>query len=167
MRLSPQRCHGAASVLSDWRSLRATAVRRPVLVQSPILSPSSPGVLAKLEPLHLEAPEPIVPVPPEDLTPILPVTEAQVRAEMCSMDTRRAAGPDCMAVRWLLLLPTTDLFADIGVSGLSSLTKIVAMLAAGDIPESIVPFISAAGLVAVDKGGARPDPSRLATCCEG
>lgn len=63
-----------------------------------------------------------------------------------------------MAVRWLVPLATTDMVAQVGTSALSLLTTVVAKLTAGELPEAVVPFLSAVFLVAVDKGSGQPRP---------
>lgn len=86
------------------------------------------------------------------------MSQTQVREVALAVDVGSESGLDRMAVRWLVLLATTNIVATAGVSRLASLTNVVSSLAGGNIPPAIVPFLSAAALVAVDKGGGNPRP---------
>ena len=74
------------------------------------------------------------------------------------MDKDSATGPDRAGVRWLLLVANTELRVHPDFSGLEILTSVVQNLAAGDFSPDIGHLISAAILIALDKGGAKIRP---------
>ena len=74
------------------------------------------------------------------------------------MNKDSATGPDRAGVRWLLLVANTELRVHPDFSRLDILTSVVMKLAAGDFSPNAGHLISAANLIALDKGGARIRP---------
>ena len=74
------------------------------------------------------------------------------------MDKDSATGPDRAGVRWLLLVANSEHRVHPDFSGLELLTLVVKKLAAGDFSSDVGHLISAANLIALDKGGAKIRP---------
>lgn len=163
-----QRFRAAAAAATPRGRARARALRlskltqygraTAALAQAAVLLPDTPGVLEKMKALHPAPPETVQPIPGPDLPPHVKVLEEQVLRAVRAMDCSSAGGPDRMPARWLRLVATSEQMIAPGVSALSILTKVVSKMANGDVPSSVAQFISAASLVAEDRGGGKPRP---------
>ena len=65
------------------------------------------------------------------------------------MNPNAAAGPDHMSPRLLHLLVNSEVSPKAGVTGLSALTRLVARLASGNIPDQSLPLLAAATLLPI------------------
>ena len=74
------------------------------------------------------------------------------------MDATSSAGADYMPVRLLRLVAAAEHTPNAGQSGLDVLTRVCTDLINADVPASIVPLLSAARLIPLDKGGNKIRP---------
>lgn len=75
------------------------------------------------------------------------ISEAAVRDAAHKMNPNSALCPDRMQPGLLRLLATTGISPEAGVSGLSTLTRLVVRLASAEIPPPMLPIIAAATII--------------------
>ena len=151
---------GARAVANATRLAKAAAYGRATkaLAQAPSLSHDDPAILERLQSLHPAPPSPIVGLPETALPLRVVLDPAKVSRAVRQMDATSSAGVDHMPVRLLHLVAQAENTPREGQSGLELLTEVCTEVINADVPVSIVPLLSAARLVPIDKGDQKIRP---------
>ena len=132
----------SASKAQYTRAMRA-------MTNASIADLTDPNTQIALEHLHPAPIQPITAVEARDLPPSPEVDESTVLGAVRRMNPNAAAGPDHMSPWLLQLLVNSEVSPEAGVTGLSALTRLVARLASGNIPDQSLPLLAAAILLPI------------------
>jgi hypothetical protein len=128
------------------------------LLSGSLIDPNDPEVRAAVLDLHPAPHVPVSPVPEVELPPAPEIEEEQVEKALRKMYQWAAAGPTVMTARLLQLLLHARASATAGVTDIGALTRLVRRYAVGNVPDSVLPLISAARVVPVRKPDGRTRP---------
>lgn len=125
--------------------------------KAPLADLNEATTVARLQQLHPSPPEAIVPPLRLELPLSSDITESMVRRAFLGMNTSAVPGPDRMTPRILHLLPNSTVCPEVGVAGLSTLTRLVRRLARGGLLRQTIPLVAVATLLPIQK---KPDKIR-------
>ena len=104
---------------------------------------NNPDTLASLQDLQSHTVHPLTAISTEEIPPAPTFEEHAVIRAVKRLNPHSASGPDRMSPRLLNVLVMTPNSPAARQTGLGTLTRLVRWLAHGDIPEPIIPLISA------------------------
>ena len=110
---------------------------------------TDPNTQIALEHLHPAPIQPITAIEARDLPSSAEVDESSVLGAVRRMNPNAAAGTDHMSPRLFNLLVNSEVSPEAGVTGLSALTRLVARVASGNIPEQSLPLLAASTLLPI------------------
>ena len=128
------------------------------LAQASSLPHDDPAILERLRALHPAPPSPVVPIPETSLPLRVALDPAKVARAVRKMDATSSSGADYMPVRTLHLVAQAQHTPRVGHSGLELLTAVCTEVLNADVPASVVPLLSAARLIPLDKGNGKIRP---------